>query len=60
MTEHAAREGNTELLSQPLTMASLRLPNRVLMTAIKLGWGTPQGEMTERHIGSMCGGQRVV
>lgn len=41
---------NTELLFQPLTIASLRLPNRVLMTTIKLGYGTPQGEVTERHI----------
>jgi 2,4-dienoyl-CoA reductase-like NADH-dependent reductase (Old Yellow Enzyme family)/thioredoxin reductase len=50
MTEHAAREMNTELLFQPLTIASLKLLNRVLMTTIKLGYGTPQGEVTERHI----------
>jgi 2,4-dienoyl-CoA reductase-like NADH-dependent reductase (Old Yellow Enzyme family)/thioredoxin reductase len=45
-----ARERNTGLLFQPLTIASLKLPNRVLMTTIKLGYGTPQGEVTERHI----------
>lgn len=36
---------DTELLFQPLTAASLRLPKRVLMTTIKLGYGTPQGEV---------------
>ena len=41
---------NEELLFQPLTIASLELPNRVLMTTVKLGYGTPQGEVTERHI----------
>jgi 2,4-dienoyl-CoA reductase-like NADH-dependent reductase (Old Yellow Enzyme family) len=37
MTDYAAREMGTELLFQPLTIASLKLPNRVLMTTIKLG-----------------------
>jgi 2,4-dienoyl-CoA reductase-like NADH-dependent reductase (Old Yellow Enzyme family)/thioredoxin reductase len=41
---------NMETLFQPLTIASLTLPNRVLMTTVKLGYGTPQGEVTERHI----------
>jgi 2,4-dienoyl-CoA reductase-like NADH-dependent reductase (Old Yellow Enzyme family) len=41
---------NREILFQPLTIAGLELPNRVLMTTIKLGYGTPQGEVTKRHI----------
>ncbi len=41
---------STDLLLQPLTIASLTLPNRVFMTTVKLGYGTPQGEVTERHI----------
>jgi 2,4-dienoyl-CoA reductase-like NADH-dependent reductase (Old Yellow Enzyme family)/pyruvate/2-oxoglutarate dehydrogenase complex dihydrolipoamide dehydrogenase (E3) component len=45
-----AEEMNTEILFQPLTIAGLKLPNRVLMTTVKLGYGTPQGEVTERHI----------
>jgi 2,4-dienoyl-CoA reductase-like NADH-dependent reductase (Old Yellow Enzyme family)/thioredoxin reductase len=50
MNEHSTREMNTEILFQPLPVASLKLPNRVLMTTIKLGYGTPQGEVTKRHI----------
>jgi 2,4-dienoyl-CoA reductase-like NADH-dependent reductase (Old Yellow Enzyme family) len=50
MTDHAAKEMNMELLFQSLTIASLKLPNRGLMTTVKLGYGTPQGEVTERHI----------
>ncbi|MBN1135214.1 MAG: FAD-dependent oxidoreductase [Anaerolineae bacterium] len=50
MTDHTAQEADTELLFQPLTIAELKLPNRVLMTTIKLGYGTPQGAVTERHI----------
>lgn len=50
MTDHIAEETSTERLFRPLTIGSLRLPNRVLMTTIKLGYGTPQGEVTERHI----------
>ena len=49
MAEYGAKKINTELLFQPLAIAGLRLPNRVLMTTIKLGYGTPQGEVTERH-----------
>ncbi|OQY22107.1 MAG: hypothetical protein B6I34_06330, partial [Anaerolineaceae bacterium 4572_32.1] len=37
-------------LFSPLTIANLRLPNRVLMTTVKLGYGTPQGEVTDRHV----------
>ena len=50
MAEYGAKEINTELLFQPLAIGGLRLPNRVLMTTIKLGYGTPQGEVTERHV----------
>ncbi|MFW6117142.1 MAG: FAD-dependent oxidoreductase [Thermoproteota archaeon] len=39
-----------EKLFKPLNISGLELPNRVLMTTIKLGYGTPQGEVTERHI----------
>jgi len=37
-------------LFQPLQLGSLTLPNRVLMTTVKLGYGTPAGEITDRHI----------
>lgn len=37
-------------LFSPLTIGNLRLPNRVLMTTVKLGYGTPQGEVTDRHV----------
>jgi len=41
---------NTDLLFQPLRIGSLTLPNRVLMTTVKLGYGTPEGSVTERHV----------
>jgi 2,4-dienoyl-CoA reductase-like NADH-dependent reductase (Old Yellow Enzyme family)/thioredoxin reductase len=50
MREYVAEEMNTEILLQPLTIAGLTLPNRVLMTTVKLGYGTPQGEVIERHV----------
>ena len=50
MKDHSAEKISTEQLFRPLTIGSLRLPNRVLMTTIKLGYGTPQGEVTERHL----------
>jgi 2,4-dienoyl-CoA reductase-like NADH-dependent reductase (Old Yellow Enzyme family) len=28
----------------------MTLPNRVIMTSVKLGYGTVKGEVTERHI----------
>ena len=40
----------TDILFQPLTIAGLRLPNRAMMTTIKLGYSTPRGEVTERHM----------
>jgi 2,4-dienoyl-CoA reductase-like NADH-dependent reductase (Old Yellow Enzyme family)/pyruvate/2-oxoglutarate dehydrogenase complex dihydrolipoamide dehydrogenase (E3) component len=43
-------ETNTEILFQPLTIADLTLPNRVMMTTIKLGYATKEGEVTDRHI----------
>jgi 2,4-dienoyl-CoA reductase-like NADH-dependent reductase (Old Yellow Enzyme family) len=39
-----------DLLFQPLQVGSLTLPNRVVMTAVKLGYGNLKGEITERHI----------
>jgi 2,4-dienoyl-CoA reductase-like NADH-dependent reductase (Old Yellow Enzyme family)/thioredoxin reductase len=35
---------------QPLSIGSMRLPNRVVMTTVKLGYATPVGAVTERHI----------
>ena len=37
-------------LFESLRLAGLTLPNRVVMTAVKLGYGTEQGEVTNRHI----------
>ena len=37
-------------LLQPIQLGSLTLPNRVVMTTVKLGYGTDRGEVTERHI----------
>ena len=39
-----------DILFQPIQIGTLELPNRVLMTTIKLGYGTPQGDVTDRHI----------
>ncbi|MFO7741681.1 MAG: hypothetical protein R6X31_05130 [Anaerolineae bacterium] len=41
---------NTQVLFQPLTVGNLTVPNRVLMTTIKLGYGTERGEVTDRHV----------
>jgi len=35
---------------RPLNVGSLRLPNRVVMTTVKLGYATPAGEVTDRHM----------
>lgn len=40
----------TEIMLQPFRLGGLTLPNRVVMTAIKLGYGTQEGEITDRHI----------
>ncbi len=37
-------------LFDSLRIGGLELPNRVLMTTIKLGYATKQGEVTDRHI----------
>ena len=37
-------------LLQPFQLGRLSLPNRVVMTTIKLGYGTQRGEVTNRHI----------
>ena len=42
---------STDLLFQPLQVGGLTLPNRLLMTTVKLGYATPEGAVTERHIG---------
>ena len=40
----------SEMMFQPFQIGSLILPNRVVMTTIKLGCGTRKGEVTDRHI----------
>jgi 2,4-dienoyl-CoA reductase-like NADH-dependent reductase (Old Yellow Enzyme family)/thioredoxin reductase len=40
----------TDNIFQPIQVGTLELPNRVLMTTIKLGYGTSQGDVTDRHI----------
>lgn len=37
-------------LFEPLRLGGLTLPNRVVMTAVKLGYGTEKGEVTNRHV----------
>ena len=37
-------------LFQPLQLGGLTLPNRVVMTTVKLGYGTKEGDVTDRHI----------
>ena len=41
---------NGEKMFQPLRLGSLTLPNRVVMTTVKLGYSGQQGEVNERHI----------
>ncbi len=43
MTDH-------EVLFQPLQLGELNLPNRIVMTTLKLGYGNMAGEVTERHL----------
>jgi 2,4-dienoyl-CoA reductase-like NADH-dependent reductase (Old Yellow Enzyme family)/thioredoxin reductase len=40
----------SEKMLQPFQLGSLTLPNRVVMTAVKLGYGTEEGEITDQHI----------
>ncbi len=35
---------------QPLQVGSLTLPNRVVMTTVKLGYATKNSEVTDRHV----------
>jgi len=37
-------------LFQPLRLGSLTLPNRVVMTTVKLGYAAEVGEVTDRHV----------
>jgi 2,4-dienoyl-CoA reductase-like NADH-dependent reductase (Old Yellow Enzyme family) len=39
-----------DLLFQSLRVGNLTLPNRVVMTTVKLGYSNLEGEITERHI----------
>ncbi|MEJ2266237.1 MAG: FAD-dependent oxidoreductase [Anaerolineales bacterium] len=38
------------MMLQPFQLGSLELPNRVVMTTVKLGYGTRKGGVTDRHI----------
>lgn len=40
----------SEKILQPFQLGSLTLPNRVVMTAVKLGYAIKEGAVTERHI----------
>lgn len=40
----------TDLLLQPFQIGNLFIPNRIVMTAVKLGYATKEGDVTERHI----------
>ncbi len=37
----------TEKILQPFQLGNLTLPNRVVMTAVKLGYATKEGEVTD-------------
>jgi 2,4-dienoyl-CoA reductase-like NADH-dependent reductase (Old Yellow Enzyme family)/thioredoxin reductase len=39
-----------DILFQPLEVGALTLPNRVVMTTVKLGYATLEGGVTERHV----------
>ncbi len=38
------------MILTPFQLENLTLPNRILMTAVKLGYGTEKGKVTDRHI----------
>lgn len=40
----------SKILLQPYNIGNLTLPNRLVMTTVKLGYGTQTGEVTDRHI----------
>jgi 2,4-dienoyl-CoA reductase-like NADH-dependent reductase (Old Yellow Enzyme family)/thioredoxin reductase len=40
----------SENMLQPFRLGTLTLPNRVVMTTVKLGYATTEGEITSRHI----------
>jgi 2,4-dienoyl-CoA reductase-like NADH-dependent reductase (Old Yellow Enzyme family)/thioredoxin reductase len=40
---------SNDLLFRPLKLGCLVLPNRVVMTTVKLGYSNDKGEVTERH-----------
>ena len=43
MSEH-------DQLIEPFQLGSLTIPNRVVMTTVKLGYGNKEGEVNKRHI----------
>jgi 2,4-dienoyl-CoA reductase-like NADH-dependent reductase (Old Yellow Enzyme family)/thioredoxin reductase len=40
----------SEMMFQQFQLGSLKLPNRVVMTTVKLGYGTGKGEVTDQHV----------
>ena len=40
----------SEKILQPFQLRSLTLPNRVVMTTVKLGYATKEGEVTDQHV----------
>lgn len=41
---------NEDPILQPQRVGRLTLPNRVVMTTVKLGYANPAGEVTDRHV----------
>jgi 2,4-dienoyl-CoA reductase-like NADH-dependent reductase (Old Yellow Enzyme family)/thioredoxin reductase len=39
-----------DAIFQTFDLGALRLPNRVVMTTVKLGYGTKEGKVTDRHL----------
>jgi len=41
---------NGDPILQPFRVGALSLPNRVVMTTVKLGYAPPDGQVTDRHV----------
>lgn len=50
MERHRWGQRGEDPLFRPLEVGGLTLPNRVVMTTVKLGYGTPEGGVTDRHL----------
>lgn len=42
---------SVDSMFKPFKLGNLTLPNRIVMTAVKLGYATEKGEVTDRHVG---------